>query len=139
MIFLVIWAIAVIAAIMHVSIRDLWRQASQRDTVFLLYQLGLSFGLTGFVGFVGHALRSAETASRIGWEPSPHFQFELGSFELGLALAAVLGLFLRNKYYWLGVVLTPCIFLLLAGLNHVREALDGNLAPYNVGIIALTS
>jgi hypothetical protein len=101
-----------------------------------LYQLGISFGLTGLIDFVGHALRPVETAARIGWAASPHFQYELGTFELGLALAALLGLFVRNKHYWLGVVLAPCIFLVLVGLNHLREALDGNFAPYNVGTIA---
>jgi len=136
MIFLATWLIAVIAGIVHVSVRRLWGQARQRDAVLLLYQLGISFGLTGLIDFVGHVLQPVETAARIGWAASPHFQYELGTLELGVAVAAFLGLFVRNKHYWLGVVLAPCIFLALAGLNHLREALGGNLAPYNVGTIA---
>jgi hypothetical protein len=39
---------------------------------------------------------------------------------------------IRSRFYWLGVALAPSIFLVVAGLNHLREALGGNLAPYNV-------
>ena len=48
------------------------------------------------------------------------------------AIAGLLCLVIRNLYYWFGVALAPSIFLALAGLNHVSEALGGNLAPYNV-------
>ena len=82
--------------------------------------------------FVGHALRPSETAARIGWPASTNFQFELGGFGLGLAVAALLCLLIRSRFYWLGVAFTPSIFLVVAGLNHLREALGGNLAPYNV-------
>ena len=136
MIFLLLWLVALMAAMVHVSVRGLWGHGLERAKVFLLYQLAIAFGLTGLLGFVGHGLRPAETAARIGWPPSPNFQFELGSFELGLGIAAFLGLLIRNKHYWLGLALPPSIFLLLAGLNHVHEALNGNFAPYNVGIIA---
>jgi hypothetical protein len=44
--------------------------------------------------------------------------------DLGVAVAAFLGLFVRDKRYWLGVVLAPCIFLALAGLNHLKHSMD---------------
>ncbi len=136
MIFLALWALALVAATIHVSVRRLWTHPLQRVTVFLLYQLAISWGLLGLVVFVGHALRPAETAARIGWPASPNFQFELGALELGVALAAGLCLVIRNRYFWLGVILAPAVLMVLAGLNHLREALQGNLAPYNLGTIA---
>ena len=135
MIFLALWALALLAAAVHVSVRGLWTRPLQRVTVFLLYQLGISWGLLGLVVFVGHVLRTAETAARIGWAASPNFQFELGALELGVAFAAGLCLVIRNRYYWLGVVVAPGVLMVLAGLNHLREALQGNLAPYNLGTI----
>jgi hypothetical protein len=136
MIFLALWALALLAAAIHVSVRGLWARPLQRVTVFLLYQLGISWGLLGLVVFVGHALRTAETAAQIGWPASPNFQFELGALELGVAFAAGLCLVIRNRYYWLGVIVAPGVLMVLAGLNHLREALQGNLAPYNLGTIA---
>jgi hypothetical protein len=132
MIFLALWVLALIAAAVHVGIRHQWSQPMQRTRVFLRYQLTIALGLSGILVFVGHALRPAETAARIGWPTSPNFQFELGGFGLGFGVAALLCLLVPNRYYWLGVALAPSIFLALAGLNHVREALGGNLAPYNV-------
>jgi hypothetical protein len=136
MIFLALWALALLAGAIHVSVRGLWTRSLQRVTVFLLYQLAISWGLLGLVVFVGHVLRPAETAAQIGWPASPNFQFELGALELGVAVAAGLGLVIRNRYYWLGVILAPAVLMVFAGLNHLREALQGNLAPYNLGIVA---
>ncbi len=136
MIFLVLWLLALLAATIHVSLLRCWSRPLQRVTIFLQYQLELSLGLTGLLVFAGHALRPYETAARIGWDSSPNFQFELGAVGLGVGLAALLCLVIRNRYYWLGVAVAPSIFLLLAGFNHLREAWEGNLAPYNIGIVA---
>ena len=132
MIFLALWLLALIGAAVHVSIRSQWSQPAQRTRLFLCYQLTIALGLSGILVFVGHALRPTETAARIGWPASPNFQFELGGVGLGFAFAGLLCLIIRNLYYWFGVALAPSIFLALAGLNHVSEALGGNLAPYNV-------
>jgi hypothetical protein len=90
MIFLILWLAAIVGAAIHVSLRRLWAQPLPRTTLLLLYQLCNSFGLAGVVAFAGHALRPVETAARIGWAPNPNFQFELGSIELGMAIASLL-------------------------------------------------
>ncbi len=132
MIFLALWLLALIGAAVHLGIRRQWSQGELRTRVFLYYQLTIALGLSGIIVFAGHALRPAETAARIGWPTSPNFQFELGGFGLGVGIAALLCLMIRNCYYWLGVALAPSIFLVVAGLNHLREPLNGNLSPYNV-------
>ena len=104
--------------------------------MFLLYQLTVSLGLAGLLVFIGHALRPAETAARIGWPTAPNFQFELGAVGMGMVIASALSLFVRYRHYWLGVALGPSVFMALAGINHLREGFEGNLAPYNVGIVA---
>jgi len=131
-IFLMFWALAVAAAVIHVTAAELWRRPSERATAFLLYQLTVGLGVAGLIVFVGHALRPAETAARIGWPTSPNFQYELGAVGLGMAIASLLSTLIRNRHYWLGVALSPSIFMILAASNHLRDALAGNLASYNV-------
>jgi hypothetical protein len=136
MIFLVLWVFALGLALAHVSIARLWRHPLDRVTIFLLYQMTVALGFVGLLAFAGHVLRPAETAARIGWPTHPNFQFELGAACLGFAVAALLAPWIRDRHYWLGVALAPCIFIALAGINHLREAIAGNLAPYNVGTAA---
>ena len=137
MVFLVFWALGVLLAAIHVFIRRSRFDRRQVIETFLLYQIALGFGLGGLFGFMGHGLDPVQTAQSIGWPPAPEFQFELAAFELGLALAAVLCLFVRNKFYWLGVVIAPSVFFLLAAAQHVYGAIEkGNFAPNNVLIIA---
>jgi hypothetical protein len=131
-IFLLLWVVAIALAIAHVSISRLWRRPLERATVFLLYQLTIALGLAGLLVFVRHALRPAETAARIGWPPSPNFQFELGALGLGIAAGSLLSPLIRNRHYWLGVALAPSIFMALAGINHLHDTLAGNFAPYNI-------
>jgi hypothetical protein len=134
--FLSLWIVALAGAAIHVSACRLWRHPARRVSIFLSYQLAISLGLTGFLVFVGHALRPTETAARIGWPVSPNFQFELGAVGLGIGVASLVTLVIRNRHYWLEVALAPSIFLVLAGANHAREAWRGNLEPYNVITIA---
>ena len=55
---------------------------------------------------------------------------------MGFAVGASLPPWIRNRHYWVGVALGPCIFIALAGINHLRDAAADNLAPYNVGTTA---
>jgi len=131
MLFLVLWLVALVAATVHVRVRG-EKDPQQRAATYFLYQLVLGFGVMGLITFAGHVFNPAQTAARIGWPPSPEFQRELGFFELGYALAAFLGLVIRNRYYWLGALISPGFFLLTAGLNHVLQSVRGDLAAYNV-------
>ena len=111
MIFLVLWVIAIGLALAHVSIARLWGRPLERATIFLLYQMTVALGLVGFIAFLGHVLMPAEIAARIGWPTHRNFQFELGAACLGFAVGSLLAPWIRNRYYWLGVALGPCIFM----------------------------
>ena len=136
MVFLVLYLTGLLAAAAHATLRRSRLTSAQRVEMFLLYQFAFSFGLLGLVGFAGHSLNPEPTAALIGWPAHPQFQFELGAAELGWAIASFLCLYLRNKYYWLGVTISPAVMFISAAILHVREATAGNLAPYNVGVIA---
>jgi hypothetical protein len=133
MIFLVLWMAAIVLGAIHVILKRSTFDRKQVIQTFLLYQLAFGIGLVGVLGFMGHVFDPDRTAAGIGWTPSPPFQFELGAFEIGFAIAAFLCLVIRNKYYWLGVVIAPCVFYVLAAGQHIWDAAaKGNLAPYNV-------
>jgi len=137
MFFLIFWVVGLVLAAIHVALRRGKFNRRQVIETFLLYQFVFGFGLLGVFGFMGHALNPVRTAEGIGWTPHPQFQFELAAFEIGLTLAAVLCVFIRNKHYWLGVAIAPSVFLVLAAVQHIYEAAaKGNLAPYNVVIAA---
>jgi hypothetical protein len=132
MILLVIWAVAVGLAVVHTTASRLWRRPLERAKIFLLYQLGVGFGASGVVIFVANALQPVETAAKIGWPASANFQFEVAAVGLGIAVGSLSSLKIRNRHFWCGFAVAPAIFMMLAGVNHVRSALDGNLAAYNV-------
>ena len=136
MIFLVLWVIAIALAVVHISVARLWGRPLERATIFLLYQMTVALGLVGFIAFIGHVPMPAEIAARIGWSTHPNFQFELAAACLGFAVGSLLAPRIRNRHHWLGATLGPCIFIALACINHVRDAIAGNLAPYNVGTSA---
>jgi hypothetical protein len=136
MLFLILCVVAVISAAVHtaVSRSTLSRQATME--IFLRCLFAFGYGLGGLIRFLGHGLRPDATAARIGWPAHPQCQFELGSCELGFAIASLRCLFIRNRYYRLGVAIIPAFLFLMAGGLHIDEVVEkGNFAPYHVGII----
>lgn len=135
MVFLLLYVLFLALAAVHVAVRRQRLAAAGKVEVFFLYQLGAA-GISLLMASAGHVLRPVPTAEAIGWPPHPQFQFELGSMELGLAVASLLGLVWRNRHYWLGVLIPTLVMMPLAGFLHVHEMLvRGNLAPYNTVII----
>jgi hypothetical protein len=136
MIFLIIWLIGLVLAVLHYLIRRSKLTKKQTVELFILYLILFGYGGMGIFGAMGHILNPVGVAKGIGWEPSPLFQFELGAVELGWALTALIALWVRNKYYWLGMAIAPAVMLILAAAQHLVEAYGkGNFAPYNFIII----
>jgi hypothetical protein len=60
MLFLVLWLVALVAATMHVRLRE-ERDPGQRAAIHVLYQLVLGFGVMGLITFSGHVFQPAQT------------------------------------------------------------------------------
>jgi hypothetical protein len=97
---------------------------------FLLFSIDFSL----FYNFVLHSFLGEMTAGFIGWQNSP-FQAEVGFASLGYAAVGFLA-FKRSFDLRLAAVVGPALFLVCAGIGHVRQILIAhNHAPGNSGVI----
>lgn len=133
MFFIIPLALGMLIAGLHSFLRRNTLDKAGVLDLFLRYLLVFGWFLSGLVGFMGHAFAPEKVAAGIGWPAHAAFQFELAAFELGIALAALVGLWVRHRLYWLGMALAPSVFFGLAAAQHLREVMiRGNISPYNV-------
>ena len=95
--------------------------------------LGMGWFLAG--NSIPHIFFGEATAKAIGWVNNG-FQYEVGFASLGIGLAGIFAAFSDSPDARVTASIAGGIFLLLAGLNHVREIFkDGNYAPGNTVIL----
>ena len=97
---------------------------------WLLYFSGWNF----VVSSVMHSVFAKKTAASIGWKTNG-FQYELAAVSLGLGIAS----FYAGRHgldAWVTAAIPIITFLVLAGLNHIKEIIrDKNYAPNNTLIL----
>ena len=92
------------------------------------------YGLATIYSGVFHAYAGNMVATSIGWQNSP-FQYELGWFEIGYGLTALMSLW-RGYQFRLAMTLPYSIFLLAAAAQHISQMQhQHNYAPNNAGLI----
>jgi len=100
----------------------------------LFYFILLSFGFLGLRSFVGHTLLADSVARSIGWETGSMFQTELAFYHLGVAISALIYIWIRSRDLLLVLIVTKCVFLLGAMGVHLFEAFArNNLNSGNIG------
>ncbi len=136
--FMVRWAVGGVVFWLAVLAIALLRARAERVSVssrrglelLLVHVIVLGLGVSGVWSFVGHVPMSRAVAASIGWAPSP-FQWELGFAQLGLGVAALAGLWIRD-HLWLAVGLAWSVFLYGAAAVHLHEHVAAaNAAPGN--------
>ncbi|MDP2874717.1 MAG: hypothetical protein Q8O00_00950 [Holophaga sp.] len=133
MFFIIPLALGMLIAGLHSFLRRNTLDKAGVLDLFLRYLLVFGWFLSGLVGFMGHAFAPEKVAAGIGWPTHVAFQFELAAFELGIALTALIGLWVRHRLFWLGMALAPSVFFVLAAIQHLRELMiRGNVSSYNV-------
>ena len=81
-----------------------------------------------------HTVLAKKTAANIGWQTNG-FQYEIGFASLGMGVAGILAA-MSVPQAWVPIAVAGSIFLVLAGLNHVREMIQKkNFAPGNTIIL----
>jgi len=97
----------------------------------LLFLIGSSALGTG----IAHLFFGPAIARSIGWQPGP-FQFEVGAANLGIGVAAIVTGAVFGPSAWLGPILVALVFLVLAGIGHIRDIVrHRNLSINNAGPI----
>lgn len=83
---------------------------------------------------VMHTVFAKKTAADIGWQTNG-FQYEIGFASLGFGLGGILA-GIAVPAAWLPMAVAQSAFLVLAGINHVREMITKkNFAPGNTIIL----
>lgn len=83
---------------------------------------------------VMHTVFAKKTAANIGWQTNG-FQYEIGFASLGMGIAGIIA-GATVPAAWLPVAVAGSIFLVLAGLNHVRLMVkERNVRPGNTLIL----
>jgi hypothetical protein len=127
---LILFLIAILAAIIHISARKKARTTSRVVEIFLGYLIPLNIGVMSFIGFLSQAFYGKQMAEMMGWDPNPAFQFELAVMHLGFAIVGFLSIWQR-KGFWLATVLTNSIFLLGCGWAHISQLMHGVKATWH--------
>jgi hypothetical protein len=136
LIYVVYALVALIGAGIH-----LWRHPGERRPehtleVVLLWWIVVTIGVAGIVGGLFHLLDGASIAREIGFTRGDGgFQTEVGFGDLALGLAAVLCIWIRDRY-WLAVLLIAAISLWGDAYGHIhQEVVNDNHQPDNTGPI----
>jgi hypothetical protein len=120
------WVAGLIAAFVTGSIKNL-RTACE---TFLLWQLVIGVGLTGFLGAAGHLFSPDSVARSIGWATGSPFQTELGYCCLAMGILGVMCWWFRDGF-WLATIVFVTVFLAGASIVHVQDMV--RLANFNPG------
>lgn len=109
--------------------------ATPFDERALRWMLFVGLGWNVLGGFVIHTVFARQVARQIGWQTSG-FQYEVGFASLGIGAAAIYAATVDQPLAWVTAAIAGGAFLLLAGLNHIREIVaERNYAPGNTVIL----
>ena len=95
----------------------------------LLLPIGVGYVWAGFF----HIFFPEAAAQSIGWQVSP-FQFEIGVADMSIGLLAILS-FWRTLPFKTVVALYIVLFSVGVTIGHVRQALGGDFASNNFGLL----
>lgn len=101
------------------------------------WMLLLPVGVGGVWAGFFHITFPLQAAQSIGWQPSP-FQFEIGVADAAIGVAGIAS-FWRSLPFKAAVVLYIVLFNLGVSVGHIRDAMAGNLAANNFGLLLLVT
>lgn len=122
-----------ILALLNVTAPGAVPDDTTMDSV-MRWLLFLPGGFMFLASSVMHTVFAKKTAASIGWQTNG-FQYEIGFASLGFGVAGIIAA-MAVPAAWLPIAVAQSIFLVLAGVNHVREIIkDKNYAPGNTIIL----
>jgi hypothetical protein len=129
----VLLLIALVGSALHLALGRQLRTRQRVIETILLYVLVCNVGLSGLIGFYGHAFLADEIAESIGWAKGSPFQFEIAVANLSYGFLGILCLWFRGVF-WYATAIGLSVFLWGAAYGHIREIIvNANYAPNNAG------
>jgi hypothetical protein len=139
----VIYVVYVLVALIGAGIH-LWRHPAERRPeqaveVVLLWWIVVMIGVAGIVGGLFHLFDGPSIAREIGFTRGDGgFQTEVGFGDLALGLAAVLCIWIRDRY-WLAILIVAAVSLWGDAYGHIhQEIVNDNHDPDNTGPVLYT-
>jgi hypothetical protein len=131
---LIFFALALIAAGIHLALDRQPRTSRRIVEIILLWVLVVYVGIGGLFGFYGHAFLADEIAHSIGWPTGSPFQFEVAIANLVFGILGVLCFWIRGTF-WYAAGLAQALFGLGAAYGHVVQmVVHRDYAPNNSGL-----
>lgn len=125
----VLFVIAEVVVLIAGGASDFLMWTTMNAVLFLVGSSALGSG-------VAHLFFGPAIARSIGWAPGSPFQFEVGAANLGIGIAAIVMAAAFPPVTWLGPILAALVFLVLAGVGHIREIVKKrNFSINNAGPI----
>lgn len=97
----------------------------------LLLSVGVAYVWAGLF----HVFFPEIAAQSIGWQVSP-FQFEIGVADISVGVAAIIS-FWRAVPFKAAVIVYITLFSLGVTIGHLRQAMGGDFAPDNFGLLLM--
>lgn len=134
MIYLAYVFVALVGAGVHLWRHPADRRGERRIEVVLVWWIVVTIGVAGIVGGLVHLFDGPSIAREIGFTRGDGgFQTEVGFGDLALGLAAVLCIWIRDRY-WLAILLVATVSLWGDAYGHIhQEVVNDNHDPDNTG------
>jgi hypothetical protein len=109
----------------------------EKLNIILWYFVIIICGVSILRNFIGHFFLSDAVADSIGWATGSQFQIELAFYHLGVSLAGLIAIWLRNNLV-IGLAIIKIVFGLGAAYVHLKDIIfANNFSPGNTGSILL--
>jgi hypothetical protein len=101
--------------------------------IFLMYLLVIFVGLSGILGFVGHAFFPDRIARAIGWPTGSPFQLEVAIADLAFGILGLMCIRFKEDF-WTATGVGSSIYFLGAAYGHAKYLIvHKDAATYNAG------
>lgn len=122
------FVIAEVVMLLTTGTDDFLRWTTMNAVIYLL-------GSAALGAAIAHIFFGPPIARSIGWQPGP-FQFEVGAANAAIGVSAIVMGAAFEPVTWLGPILVALVFLVLAGIGHIRDIVrKHNFAVNNAGPI----
>ena len=138
MIYVVYLLVAVIGAAIQI-LREGRPEASRTVEIAIVWWIVVMIGVAGIVGGLFHIFDGPAIAKEIGFTRGDGgFQTEVGFGDLGLGIAAVLCIWIRDRFM-LAVLIVAAVSLWGDAYGHIHQAVvNDNHDPDNTGPVLYT-